>query len=167
MQKDIKKNSKDFFSYLPFEPAKGEIIILECKKLNFKEVYNRHVSLIHLKDNKFYLGGTYEWNTWNTLTNEWAKLELLKKFQKITNLKCKVIDQKAHIRPSTLDREPFLGEHPKHKNIFILNGFGTRGISMAPYLSNLLVNNIEKIDKIPNHYNIKRYAKYYNILNHS
>ncbi|WP_215535529.1 NAD(P)/FAD-dependent oxidoreductase [Borreliella bavariensis] len=165
--KGYKEKLKGFFSYLPFEPAKGEIIILECKKLNFKEVYNRHVSLIHLKDNKFYLGGTYEWNTWNTLTNEWAKLELLKKFQKITNLKCKVIDQKAHIRPSTLDREPFLGEHPKHKNIFILNGFGTRGISMAPYLSNLLVNNIEKIDKIPNHYNIKRYAKYYNILNHS
>nr|WP_307877959.1 FAD-binding oxidoreductase [Borreliella garinii] len=165
--KGYKEKLKGFFSYLPFEPAKGEIIILECKKLNFKEVYNRHVSLIHLKDNKFYLGGTYEWNTWNTLTNEWAKLELLKKFQKITNLKCKVIDQKAHIRPSTLDREPFLGEHPNHKNIFILNGFGTRGISMAPYLSNLLVNNIEKIDKIPNHYNIKRYAKYYNILNHS
>ncbi|AHH08724.1 FAD-binding oxidoreductase [Borrelia anserina] len=152
------------FSYLPFKLAKGEILIVEIKGLYLKEIYNRHVSLIPLQDNKFYLGGTYEWETLDTNTNEWAQKELLNKLKKITNLNCKIIQHKAHIRPSTLDREPFLGEHPQYSNIFILNGFGTRGISMAAYLSKKILDYIENKSNLPIYYDIKRYENLYNAL---
>ncbi|AWG43107.1 FAD-dependent oxidoreductase [Candidatus Borreliella tachyglossi] len=157
-----KESITGFFSYLPFKPAKGEMLIVEIPELNLKEVYNRHISLIPLKDNLFYLGGTYEWTSLDTSTNEWAKSELLDKLKKITNLNYKVVQHKAHIRPSTLDREPFLGEHPKYKNIFILNGFGTRGISMAPYLSQNILDYIERKSNLPTYYDITRYANLYN-----
>ena len=160
-----KEKIKGFFSYLPFRLAKGEMLIIELKELNLKEIYNRHVSLIPLQDSKFYLGGTYEWKNLDTNTNEWAKKELLGKLKKITNLKnYKIIQHKAHIRPSTLDREPFLGEHPKYKNKFILNGFGTRGISMAAYLSKKILDYIENKTNLPTHYDIKRYENFYNSI---
>ena len=155
----------NLFSYLPFKPAKGEMLILEIKGLNLREIYNRHVSLIPLQDYKFYLGGTYEWKNLDTNTNEWAREELIDKLKKITNLSYKVIQHKAHVRPSTLDREPFLGEHPKYKNIFILNGLGTRGISMAPYLSQSILDYIEKKSSLPSHYDIYRYASFYKETN--
>ncbi|QMU99502.1 FAD-dependent oxidoreductase [Borrelia sp. A-FGy1] len=160
-----KETTTNLFSYLPFKPAKGEILILEIKELNLREVYNRHVSLIPLKNNKFYLGGTYEWENLDTSTNEWAKRKLIEKLKKITNLSYKIIQHKAHIRPSTLDREPFLGEHTKYKNIFILNGLGTRGISMAPYLCQSILNYIEKKITIPSYYDIKRYSSLYKETN--
>ncbi|WP_038363626.1 NAD(P)/FAD-dependent oxidoreductase [Borrelia persica] len=160
--KGYKEKIEGFFSYLPFKLAKGEMLIIEIQGLNLKEIYNRHVSLIPLKNNKYYLGGTYEWQTLDKSTNEWAKAELLEKLKKITNLNYKVIEHKAHIRPSTLDREPFIGEHPQYKNIFILNGFGTRGISMAPYLSKKILDYIENKSNLPTYYDIKRYENLYN-----
>ena len=160
-----KETTTNLFSYLPFKPAKGEILIVEIKGLNLKEVYNRHVSLIPLQDNKFYLGGTYEWKNLDTSTNEWAKEELIQKLKKITNLSHKIIQHKAHIRPSTLDREPFLGEHPKYKNIFILNGLGTRGISMTPYLSQSILDYIEKKISLATYYDISRYSSFYKETN--
>ncbi|UPA12397.1 NAD(P)/FAD-dependent oxidoreductase [Borrelia venezuelensis] len=164
LTRGYKEKIARLFSYLPFKLAKGEILIIEMQGLNLKEIYNRHVSLIPLQDNKFYLGGTYEWKTLDTSTNEWAKKELINKLKKITNLNYKVIQHKAHIRPSTLDREPFLGEHPKYKNIFILNGFGTRGISMAAYLSKKILDYIENKSNLPTYYDIKRYENLYNSL---
>ncbi|AHH04645.1 tRNA 5-methylaminomethyl-2-thiouridine biosynthesis bifunctional protein MnmC [Borrelia miyamotoi] len=159
-----KEQIRGTFSYLPFRLAKGEILIIEIKGLRLKEIYNRHVSLIPLQDNKFYLGGTYEWENLNIKTNEWAKKELLDKLKKITNLNCKVIQHKAHIRPSTIDREPFIGEHPKHKNKFILNGFGTRGISMAAYLSKVILDYIDTKSNLPTYYDIKRHENLYNSI---
>ncbi|AHH06821.1 D-amino acid dehydrogenase small subunit [Borrelia crocidurae DOU] len=163
--KGYKEKIEGLFSYLPFKLAKGEMLIVEIKGLNLKEIYNRHVSLIPLENSKYYLGGTYEWNTLDTNTNEWAKKELLKKLEKITNLNYKVIKHKAHIRPATIDREPLLGEHPQYKNIFILNGFGTRGISMAPYLSKKILDYIENKSNLPTYYDIKRYENLYNHSN--
>ncbi|UER67899.1 FAD-dependent oxidoreductase [Borrelia sp. BU AG58] len=156
-----KEMTTGLFSYLPFKPAKGEMLILEIEGLKLKEVYNRYVSLIPLQDNKFYLGGTYEWENLDTSTNEWAKEELVGKLKKITKLSYKIIQHKAHVRPSTLDREPFLGEHPKYKNIFILNGLGTRGISMTPYLSKSILDYIEKKSSLPTYYDIYRYLSFY------
>jgi glycine/D-amino acid oxidase-like deaminating enzyme len=44
-----------------------------------------------------------------------------------------ITGQQAGVRPSTKDRRPILGEHPYHKNMFIFNGLGTKGVSLAPY----------------------------------
>ncbi len=62
---------------------------------------------------------------------------------------------KVHLagkRPTTYDRRPILGELPNYKNLFILNGLGTKGFSLAPWcaeklLDKMVVPNAAEIDK--------------------
>jgi glycine/D-amino acid oxidase-like deaminating enzyme len=46
-----------------------------------------------------------------------------------------IIDQPAGIRPSTRDARPFLGAHPTEQGLYIFNGLGSKGASLAPTLS--------------------------------
>ena len=68
----------------------------------------------------------------------------------------RITNHEASIRPSTFDRRPLIGSHKKLKNLYILNGLGTRGILLAPYMSQCLINNIYKDIPIPNEININR-----------
>lgn len=53
-----------------------------------------------------------------------------------------LIDHKASIRPATLERRPFIGFHPFHRNIGIFNGMGTKGCSLSPFFAQHFVDHI-------------------------
>ncbi|MBK6730532.1 MAG: FAD-binding oxidoreductase [Bacteroidetes bacterium] len=40
------------------------------------------------------------------------------------------------------NRTPVIGRHPEHNNVFLLNGLGTKGFSLAPYYAPLLIAHI-------------------------
>ena len=61
------------------------------------------------------------------------------------------------IRPTSDDRRPILGEHPTHSNVYILNGLGTKGYSLAPYFAKQLVNFIVRSTPIEKEVNIARF----------
>jgi glycine/D-amino acid oxidase-like deaminating enzyme len=50
-------------------------------------------------------------------------------------LSASVEKQQANIRPTTRDKAPFIGLHPKHQNLAIFNGFGAKGSLQIPYYS--------------------------------
>jgi glycine/D-amino acid oxidase-like deaminating enzyme len=54
-----------------------------------------------------------------------------------------------------------LGEHPKVKNMFLMNGFGTKGVSLAPYFSNQLADFMEGNGGIDPEANIMRLKRVY------
>lgn len=70
-----------------------------------------------------------------------------------------MVDQLAGIRPTVTDRRPLVGQHPKFSNLYILNGFGSRGVMIAPFASEQLLNSIEKGDEIHPNMNISRFTK--------
>ena len=47
------------------------------------------------------------------------------------------------VRPTVKDRRPLVGQHAEHKNLYVLNGLGTRGVMIAPYVAEQLFNFIE------------------------
>ena len=81
-------------------------------------------------------------NKINNKTSENARKKIIKMLNKTLLGSYDIIDQKAGIRPSTLDRRPLIGRHPIYKQLYILNGLGTRGVLLAPYLSKCLLNHI-------------------------
>ena len=77
--------------------------------------------------------------------SELAKLEKKELLEKLeTFLKCdfKIVDHVAGIRPTVVDRRPLVGRHPEHQNMYVLNGFGSRGVLIGPYASNQLFDHI-------------------------
>ncbi|GAA3557072.1 FAD-binding oxidoreductase [Snuella lapsa] len=132
-----------FFNQLPLMATKGELLVIHAPDLKIDYVLKSSVFLIPLGDDMYIVGATYEWSDkTNTVTNK-AKEELLSKLENVINCSYKVVDQVAGIRPTVIDRRPLVGVHPKHKNLFVLNGLGTRGVMIAPYVAEQLFNFIE------------------------
>jgi glycine/D-amino acid oxidase-like deaminating enzyme len=56
-------------------------------------------------------------------------------FLSLTPLPFTVTKHNAAIRSPVKDRKPLIGLHPNYPQIAILNGMGTKGISLAPYFA--------------------------------
>jgi glycine/D-amino acid oxidase-like deaminating enzyme len=124
-----------FWNWLPMVPAKGEILTIEC--IDFPEdfILLNGIFILPIGKHQFRAGATYEWNYENDFPTEDGKSKLLERLKSILKVSFKIIDHKAAIRPTVKDRRPLLGQHKVHKNIFIFNGMGTKGVLLAPYFA--------------------------------
>ena len=136
-----------FFSYLPLNGTKGELLIIRAPKLQLDYVYKASVFIIPLGDHLYTVGATYNWTDKSNDPTAAAREELLEKLNKCILCDYEVIDQTAGIRPTVIDRRPLLGVHPKYSQIAVLNGMGTRGVMLAPTHARKLYNYLEH--KIP------------------
>ncbi len=148
-----------YFNYLPLTSTKGEYLTIKAPNLKETNVIKSSVFLIPWKDDLYRVGATYKWKDTTNLPTEASKIELLQKLD--TFLKCdyQVVDQLAGIRPTVTDRRPLVGQHPKYENLYVLNGFGSRGVMIAPFASNQLLNSIEKGTAIYPEMDISRFTK--------
>lgn len=146
-----------YFNNLPLNGTKGELLIIHAPKLNIDFVLKSGAFLIPLGEHKYIVGATYEWNDKSNNTTEAARIELLDKLKTFINCDFKVVDQVAGMRPTVIDRRPLVGQHGKHKQFFVLNGLGTRGVMIAPYVAKKLFNFIENDVEIDSEINIERF----------
>ncbi|MCC5938738.1 MAG: FAD-dependent oxidoreductase [Lunatimonas sp.] len=149
-----------YFSWLPFRPVRGEILSV-AQSFSPDEIINRGVFRITLSGGLHRVGSTYDNNDLDSGATEKGKSELLEKLRALINPPLTAIHKHEWgIRPATKDRKPFLGRHPSHNQLYIFNGLGAKGVSMAPYLSiemsNLLTFNKEPSKEV----NINRFFKY-------
>ena len=141
----VKQNP--YFNHLPLKEAKGELVIIEAPDLKIDYVLKSSVFLIPIYDDKYIVGATYNWkDKTNSVTQE-AKEELLNKLKPVLKCNYKVVGQVAGIRPTVIDRRPLVGVHKEHDKMFVLNGLGTRGVMIAPYIAKQLYNLIQ--DRVP------------------
>ncbi len=146
-----------FFNYLPLKPTKGELLTIYAPDLKIDYVLKASVFIMPLGDDLYLVGATYEWeDLTNTITKK-AKNELLEKLKTVIKCEFKLVDQVAGIRPTVKDRRPLIGQHPEHNNLFILNGLGTRGVMIAPYVAYQLYNHIENKSPLNSEIDIKRF----------
>ena len=124
------------FCKLPFSPAKGEILTIKSPEFKCDYVINKGIYILPVGDDIYKVGTTYEWDELNEIPTEKAKNELIEKLKKIMPVPFEVIGHQAAVRPATYDRRPIIGMHPEYKNIGILNGYGTKGVILAPYFGN-------------------------------
>ncbi len=149
-----------FFSYLPFAPVKGEILeVAQAFDPDF--IVNRGVFRVQLERGVYRVGSTYTWHDLEIGPTENAKNELLGKLQEIVQVPVtSVLSHKVGIRPATRDRKPFLGKHPLEDSVYMFNGFGAKGVSLVPYFSKIMIQNIIKSEPILPEVDIARYFKY-------
>ena len=105
----------------------------------------------------YWVGSTYEWEKMELKVTEAARLNLEKQIQDTIKMPFQIIEQKVGIRPTVKDRRPVLGRHPHHSSLYIFNGLGSKGVSMAPVLSKELVDHFILGSPIHEECNIGRF----------
>lgn len=131
-----------YFDKLPFAPNKGEVLWIESKEIPDTNIFKAGINLVPWKDNIFWVGSSYEWEYQNDLPTESFRNKIMANLDRWLKVPFKLVDHQASIRPATLERRPFVGFHPIHKNIGIFNGMGTKGCSLAPYFAKQFVDHI-------------------------
>jgi len=111
-----------------------------------------------MEKDHYLVGSTYEWTDKTNTPTSNAKTELLEKLERLIECEFEVIDQRAGIRPTVVDRRPLVGQHPVHKNSYILNGLGTRGVLVAPAMAKALYDSIEEDTPLPAEIDINRFV---------
>lgn len=152
-----------YFNWLPLKPVKGEILTVKNNLSINDNIINYGYWFIPIGDNAFRTGATFDRENINTKITEAAREELLESMKKnIPSLKDSVVlEQRVGIRPTTVDRAPMLGQHPNHSNLYVFNGFGTKGSLLIPYYSELMVEHLLEKKIIPPQVNINRFVDEY------
>lgn len=150
-----------WFKYLPFQLAKGEILTLTAKQTLPPHILNYGHWYIPLDNHLFRTGATFDNINLDTVPSLQAKQTLLAALtQTIPTLNSAiVIKQQANIRPTTLDKAPFIGAHPTHKNLYVFNGFGAKGSLQIPYYSQHFVQHLLNQTPIAHKVNCQRYKE--------
>jgi len=137
----IKNNP--YFNTLPLKPLKGETLTIYAPDLNINFILKSGIFFIPTSNNNYIVGATYERENLNPSPSEKGREILLQKIKKTITCDFQIIDQSAGLRPTVFDRKPLVGRHHKHKNMYLINGLGSRGIMTGPYAAKQLYNYIE------------------------
>ncbi|MGB3150479.1 MAG: FAD-dependent oxidoreductase, partial [Maribacter sp.] len=152
-----------FFNYLPMQGSKGEYLIIKSKGLKEINIIKSSIFLIPLGENLYKVGATYNRDDKTNKTTLDSQLELLRKLNDLIDCEFEVVNQLAGVRPTVKDRKPLVGEHPVHKRLWVLNGFGSHGIMIGPWAASALYNHIENDSPIDSEMNIERYNREYKV----
>ena len=148
-----------FFNNLPLDGTKGELLIVRIPNLKLDKIVKSGIFIIPFKDDLYKVGATYNWQDKSDVKTQEAKNELLEGLRDLIDCDFEVVEHLAGIRPTVKDRRPLIGTHYKHKQLHLLNGLGTRGVLLGPYLSDLLFSKIEFEIPLDQNVDINRYYK--------
>lgn len=148
------------FGYLPLKPTHGDTLIIKSDQFKFKHILNKNMFILHIKDNLFKVGATYNWRITEPIKTEEGKNELIEKLNKFAEFEYEIVEQQAGIRPTVMDRRPLIGTHPNHPKLHIFNGLGTKGVMIAPFYSHTLIQNLINGQVLDKETNITRYTKF-------
>jgi glycine/D-amino acid oxidase-like deaminating enzyme len=134
---------KDLYPSLhkAFAPTRGEVMVIESSaKLPDKLVLHGPVFILPLGQNKFKVGATYHWDNLTDTPTKSGLNRLREDLEKILKSPFNIIHHQAGVRPNTKDRQPILGR--LEKDVYCMNGLGSRGVLMAPLLAEKLLDHI-------------------------
>ena len=146
-----------YFSHLPLNVAKGEVLTIKAPELKMEFILKSSVFVVPENDDHYSVGATYNWEDKTNAVTEEGKIELLDKLKGLITCDYKVVHQVAGVRPTVKDRRPLVGKHPDHKNLAILNGLGTRGVMIGPYVAKQLFEHLETGVPLESEIDIKRF----------
>jgi len=155
----LRKNP--LFGYLPLNLTHGETLLIETKELDFEGTLNKNMFVMQVAPNIYKVGATYNWELTEPIKTEAAKHELIERLESFTSFPYTILEHKAGIRPTVIDRKPLLGVHPSQKNAFVFNGLGTKGVMIAPYYAAHLIDHILKDEVLESEVDIQRFEHYY------
>lgn len=155
----LRKNP--FFNYLPMQGSKGEYLTIKTAHLREESAVKAAYFVIPLGNHEYKVGANYDRNTATLLPTAEAREELLKKLDTLLSCPYEVIGHEAGIRPTVKDRKPLVGRHPVLENVYVLNGYGSHGVMIAPWAAQQLYGHIAHGRPLAPEIDTKRYKGAY------
>jgi len=148
------------FCLLPFALNKGEALLVKPNDPTIPSaIYKKTNTLLPWRNGLWWAGSTYD----NRYQHEDPTPAFRKNMEDWlhTFLKegCEVVDHIAAVRPATVERRPFAGWHPAFPSVGIINGMGTKGVSLAPWVCSHMVDNIVSGKSLPGEIDVMRFAR--------
>ena len=152
-------HANPFFNDLPLDGTKGELLHVRIPNLDLDKVVKSNIFIFPVGNDIYKVGATYDWKDKTNVPTLEAKNELVSNLKDLIKCDFEVLEHFAGVRPTVRDRRPLVGTHPEHKNLHILNGLGTRGVMLAPYLAKQLFDYLESGMALESEINIDRIYK--------
>lgn len=153
----VKQNP--YFSFLPIRPVKGETLHVHIPGLRLTNIMNRGVYLLPQGEEFFTAGSTFENDIADENPSAKAEEEIISKLKKFILVPIRVESRFAGVRPAVQDRRPVLGKHPQYPQLSVLNGFGSKGVLLAPWLAEKLIDLLEDGIALPEEVRIERFVR--------
>jgi glycine/D-amino acid oxidase-like deaminating enzyme len=149
-----------WFQLLPYARNKGEALIVQIPDLPRNYIYKQGINIIPWRGpDLFWIGSSYEWDFADTLPSVHFRQKTETQLQRWLKLPYTIVDHLAAERPANLERRPFVGLHPLHPQIGILNGFGTKGCTLAPYFAQQLCDYLIQEKPIHPQADLRRFTR--------
>lgn len=148
-----------WFGQLPLQPAKGEILHCEAAAAKPDAIINFGNWLIPDGQQRFKTGATFDAGCLDARPTASARQQLQQALVRVCPdlADLQVVDHQAGIRPTTLDKQPFIGSHPRHGNLHVFNGFGAKGSLAIPFYARKFADFLTRQVALPANCDIRRY----------
>jgi glycine/D-amino acid oxidase-like deaminating enzyme len=148
-----------YWKQLPFVPNKGQALVAAIKDLSDEYIYKfGHLSITPWKNNVWWIGSSNELNFTTAEPTEDFFKSTVASLKRILKIDFTIEEHLSSIRPAAVERRPFVGTHPVHHQIAILNGMGSKGCSLAPWFAKELTAHLINNKTINVLADVKRYA---------
>ena len=139
-----------FFSDRPLHPARGDILLIESKQVQFEQIVHHHAWAVPVGSHRFLVGATYDRIPFlsdhapSDLKATRFRSELETRWESMVEGSFSdgshtVLEQRWAVRPASYDRHPLIGSHDRIARAYCLNGLGSKGTLLAPRLSEMLI----------------------------
>lgn len=143
----------EWFDWVPFRSAKGEILELEIDALHAApdRIVNRGGWLMPTAGGRFRSGATYDWDRLDEMPTQSGRLDLEMRLRAMLapGVEYLVCDQLAAVRPVIRESKALMGRHPaaELQRVGFFNGLGSKGVLYGPYFAQHLAAHL--IDDAP------------------
>lgn len=148
-----------WFAALPWQPAKGQSLVLKIPAALPDTILSAGKGLIPLGNNQYRLGSTYERDWQDDKPTTAARDELLTGLKGLL-LKMpeyQLLEQASGIRPAAAGSRPLIGRHPSLPRLHLFNGFGSKGLLSIPGHARDFAQALCQPGPLPSHLDLTRH----------
>jgi glycine oxidase len=148
-----------YFNYLPVVPNRGDVLIVRIPDFPVRTLVKKNVFIVPWQPEAslFWVGSTYQRDLDSDPEGKESRLFLEAELDGMLSQSWETIGQVRGVRPTVPDRRPLIGEHPEHRQLFVFNGLGTKGASMAPAMARELYQHMFHDTELSGEVSVRRY----------
>ncbi|MCA9732086.1 MAG: FAD-binding oxidoreductase [Deferribacteres bacterium] len=147
------------FMDLPISLNKGQIVTVHIPDCPIDAILKKKCIVLPWGNEIYKVGATYEADFENLNPTDAGKEILQEQLEDLFKVPFEIIEHKVGVRPASVDRKPLIGLHHKQNMAGIFNGFGAKGLTLAPWFAQHFVAHLEEGVQLLDEVSIRNYPQ--------